>query len=96
MADIKVRRSHGMSLEDAQAKIDQVISDVQTEFSSLVSSIDWNSEKTEAKVKGKGFTGDFLVNDEEVGIDIDLSLFAKPLKGKVQKKIEERVDKYFA
>jgi putative polyhydroxyalkanoate system protein len=96
MADIKVRRAHGLSLEDAQAKIDQVVADVQSEFSNLVSSIDWNDEKTEAKVKGKGFTGDFLVNEDEVGIDINLSMFAKPLKGKVQKKIEERVDQYFA
>jgi putative polyhydroxyalkanoate system protein len=96
MADIKVRRAHGLSLEEAQAKIDQVIEDVQNEFSNLVSSIDWNAEKTEAAVKGKGFSGDFLVNEDEVGIDIKLSMFAKPLKGKVQQKIEERIDKYFA
>lgn len=96
MADISVKRKHGLSLEEAQSKIDQVVQDVKSEFSSLVSSIDWNGDKTEAKVKGKGFSGDFLVNAEEVGIDINLSMFAKPLRSKVQAKIEERMEKYFA
>lgn len=96
MADISVRRPHGLSLAEAQAKIDQVVEDIQKEFSSLVSSIDWNDEKTNAKVAGKGFSGDFKVNEEEVGIDINLSMFAKPLKGKVQAKIEERIQQYFS
>ena len=96
MADISVRRNHGLSLEEAQSKIDQVVEDIQREFSSLVDSIDWNSDKTQAKVKGKGFKGDFSVSEEEVGIDIDLSMFARPLKGKVQQKIEERMEQYFA
>jgi len=91
-----VRREHGLTLEEAQAKIDQVVTDIQTEFSSLVSSIDWNDDKTKAKVAGKGFSGDFVVSGEEVGIDINLSMFAKPLKGRVQQKIEERIEKYFA
>ena len=96
MADISVRRAHGLSLEDAQAKVQKIVEDIQGEFSSLVSSIDWNSDNTAAKVAGKGFSGDFSVNDEEVGIDINLSMFAKPLKSKVQAKIEERVAQYFA
>lgn len=96
MADISVRRVHGLSLDEAQAKIDQVVEDIQKEFSSLVSSIDWNDAKTAAKVSGKGFSGDFMVNQEEVGIDINLSMFAKPLKSRVQQKIEERIEQYFA
>lgn len=96
MADISVRREHGLSLEDAQEKIDQVVEDIQKEFSSLVSSIDWNDEKTKAKVAGKGFSGDFSVDENDVGIDINLSMFAKPLKSKVQQKIEERIEQYFA
>ena len=96
MADISVRRAHGLSKEDAQAKVQQVVEDIQKEFSSLVSSVDWNDSKTAAKVGGKGFSGEFSVGEEEVGIDINLSMFAKPLKSKVQAKIEERVAQYFA
>ena len=96
MSDISVKRAHGMGLEEAQGKVDEVIEAIQSEFSNLVNSIDWNADKTAAKVKGKGFSGDFKVDDTNVGIDIDLSLFAKPLKGKVQEKIEQRMDDIFA
>ena len=95
MADISVKRAHGMSLDEARSKVDQIVTDIQSEFSNLVSDIDWNDDKTEAKVKGKGFKGDFRVDERNVGIDIGLSLFAKPFKAKVQQKIEERMDKYF-
>lgn len=95
MSDITVRRSHGMELEEAKQKVEQIVGDVQDEFSSLVDKIDWNDDKTRAKVKGKGFTGQFAVTDSDVEIDIDLKLFARPFKGKVQTRIQSRMDEYF-
>lgn len=96
MADISVRRAHGLSKEDAQAKVQKVVEDIQAEFTSLVSSIDWNDDKTAAKVEGKGFKGDFSVDDSEVGIDVELSMFVRPLKSKIQEKIEDRITQYFS
>ncbi len=96
MADISIKKEHGLSLEEAQGKIDKVVTDVKAEFSSLIKSIDWNSDKTEAKVKGKGFSGDFIVDESSVGIDVDLSFFAKPFKEKVETKINERLATYFS
>ncbi len=95
MADISVHRTHDLSLDEAQGKVDDILTDIQEEFGNLVDSVDWNSAKTEAKVGGKAFKGTFKVSEGNVGIDVDLKLFAKPLKGKVQQKIEERMDKYF-
>ncbi len=96
MADISVKRTHGLGLDEAKSKIDKVVEDIQSEFPNLVKAIKWNAAGTEAKVEGKGFTGDFKVDDSNVGIDVNLSMFAKPLKGKVQQKIEERIEQYFA
>ncbi len=95
MADISVRRSHGMSEDEAKQKVEQVVADVKEEFASLVDDIKWNNDKSEAKVKGKGFKGHFEVDDSDVKIDIDLSLFARPFKGKVESRIESRMDEYF-
>ena len=47
MADISVKKAHGLSLSDAQTKIDKVVADIQKEFASLVKTINWNKEKTE-------------------------------------------------
>lgn len=95
MADISLRRPHGMAEEDAKAKVHNVVADIENEFPSLVNDISWNDEKSQAKVDGKGFKGQFQVTSDEVMIDIDLSFFAKPLKSKVEGKIARRMDEYF-
>ncbi len=95
MADISVRRTHTMTEEDAKAKVHQVVADIEQEFPSLVDDIKWNADKTKADVKGKGFTGKFAVTGNEVSIDIDLAFFARPFRGKVESRVESRMDEYF-
>lgn len=95
MSDINVKHPHGMSFDDAKVKVSDIVSGVQSEFPQLVQSIDWNADKTNAKVKGKGFDGVFGVDDKEVAIDIDLKFFTKPFKGKIEEKIKGQIAKYF-
>ena len=95
MADISVRHNHGMSLDEAKSKVEEIVDDVRDDFSSLVNDIDWNADRTKADVSGKGFSGQFQVTDSEVSIDIKLKLFAKPFKGKVEERIQSRMDDYF-
>lgn len=95
MPDISLSKKHSLTLEEAQGKIDDIINDIQSDFGNLVSSIDWNDDKTVADVSGKGFNGKFKISENTVGIDVDLKFFAKPLKGKVESKIEERMERYF-
>ena len=95
MADISIKKKHGLTLEDAQERIDKVVTDIKAEFSSLIKSIEWNKQKTRADVKGKGFSGVFSVDETDIGIDVDLSFFAKPFKEKVETKINEELTNYF-
>lgn len=95
MADISLSKKHGLELEDAQAKVGDIITAIEDEFGNLVSDIKWNSDKTVADLKGKGFTGTFKVDEEKVGIDVNLKLFAKPLRGRVESKIKEKMDEFF-
>lgn len=95
MSDISVRRPHGMNEEDAKNKVQEVVADIEGEFPALVNEITWNDDKTEARVKGKGFTGNFQVTDSDVMIDIKLSLLTRPFKGKVESRIVDRMEKYF-
>lgn len=95
MADISKSHKHGLSLDEAKAKTEQIVTDVKSEFPSLVDSIDWNSDKTSAKVKGKAFEGDFRVDESAVSIDINLKMLAKPFKGKIEEKISSRISRYF-
>ena len=95
MSDINLKHPHGMSFDDAKVKVNEIVTGVQSEFPQLIQSIDWNTDKTSAKVKGKGFGGTFGVDEEHVAIDIDLGFAAKMFKGKIESKIKDQVSKYF-
>lgn len=94
MADISVRRKHGMEYEEAKGKVHQIVEDLQSSMD-FVDKVSWNGAGDAADVKGKGFSGNFRVDDDEVVIEIDLKLLAKPFKGKIQDKVEQRMDRYF-
>lgn len=95
MADISVSREHGLSIDDAKSKTREIVDAVQAEFPALVDTVDWNGEGTSANVKGKAFSGVFAVDDSRVSIDINLKMFAKPFKGKVTDKINQRMAEHF-
>lgn len=94
MSDISVQKEHGMEFEDAKAKVHEVVTGLQQEMD-YVDTVDWNSDQTSAKVKGKGFKGQFAVDPKLVTVDIDLKFFAKPLKGKIASKVEGHLDRHF-
>ncbi len=95
MADISIRHAHGLELDAVRAKTEQLIGDVKAEFPSLVNDISWNAAKTCAEVKGKAFSGKFEVNGQTLAIDIKLSFLARPFKGKVEQKIQDRLREHF-
>ena len=95
MADISIRHTHGLSLDDVRTKTERLVGDVKAEFPSLVSDISWNADRTVASVKGKAFTGKFAVTGQTLSIDIDLAFLARPFKGKVEQKIHDRLREHF-
>jgi putative polyhydroxyalkanoate system protein len=95
MSDISLSHAHGLSLEDAKAKTDQIVEHVRGQFPSLINSIDWNADKTVADLKGKGFTGTFRVDATNVSINIALGMLTRPFKGKVEEQIKGQISKFF-
>lgn len=95
MADISIRHTHGLKLDEVQTKTERLIGDVKAEFPSLVNDISWNATRTCADVKGKAFSGKFAVDGQTLRIDIDLAFLARPFKGRVEKKIQDRLREHF-
>lgn len=94
MADITVRRDHGMELDEAKEKVHSIVSDLKNDID-YIDKVEWNADQTAADVRGKGFSGNFRVDPDEIIVDIKLKLLAKPFKGKIAEKIESRMDGYF-
>lgn len=89
MAKIEREIQHNLSLDNAKAAAAALVDKVQKNFASLIKDIKWNDDKTVANVSGKGFTGNFQINDKCVKILIELGLLTTPFKGQVEAKIDE-------
>ncbi len=94
MADITVRKSHGMEFDEAKEKVHEVVSDLQKDIE-YIDKVNWNADGTAADVKGKGFSGRFQVDPTDVTVDINLKLFAKPFKSKIAQQVDSRMERYF-
>lgn len=94
MADITVRKSHGMDYDEAKDKVHQIVTDLHND-TDYVDKVNWNADGSSADVKGKGFKGSFSVDSNDVVVEISLKLFAKPFKSKIADQVESRMSKYF-
>lgn len=95
MPKFDASRNHSLSLDEAKNTVEKIVEDIQSSYPNLVDTIDWNKDRTEAKVKGKMFKGDFAVNSSSVQVHINLSMLAKPFMGKIKDRINAKLDQYF-
>lgn len=95
MPTLSRERVHNMSLDKAKETVEGIVEDVRQTYPMLVSNVDWNRDRTSAKVTGKMFKGDFTVDAKKVTIILNLSLLAKPFMGKVEKRIDDKLAEYF-
>lgn len=93
MSDVKVIREHGLDLKSAQEKVKNIVSDLEETLDPL-DDVDWVDD-SRAEISGKGFSGHFSVDDTDITVELDLKFFARPFKGKIKEKLEERIEKQF-
>ena len=96
MSDIALRREHDLGIDGAKELAHETAEKLKQELPHLITKIDWSSDGTTAQLKGKGFTGTFKVAEREMSIEIDLSFFLKPLAGKVEQQIKDRISGHFS
>lgn len=92
MAKIEREIKHTMSLDDAKKTVAGLVDGVAKQYPSIVGDIKWNDDKTAAKVSGKGFKGDFCVDDKCIKLNVELGLVVSAFKGTVEKMIDEKLD----
>jgi putative polyhydroxyalkanoate system protein len=92
MATIDMRRKHKLSREQTRAKAEELARGMEQKLGIRWK---WQGEAitfdTPAGV-AKGTSGQVLVSDEEVRVQIDLPLLLRALKGMVEGKVKERLD----
>ena len=89
MAIVKVKRKHHLGAKDARATVDKLAKKLEKE---LDAKCHW--EGSRLVFTRSGAAGHIAVSDSDVLVELKLGMLLRPMKGKIQKTIEEEIDKY--
>ena len=78
----------------AKEKLIALVETLKAKYSSFLTDIKWNDEKTAADVTGKGFKGNFALNDNKLKIVADLGLALGMFKGKVETELDNKIEEF--
>jgi putative polyhydroxyalkanoate system protein len=88
MPKVIVTKSHGMSVADAQKKVDTFAQGIKQKYGITGQ---WNGDRY--NFKRTGASGFVRVTDSKITVEVDLSLMLSPLKSKVEERLRQTLDK---
>jgi putative polyhydroxyalkanoate system protein len=91
MATISVEHAHTLGQDEALKRAHEVIQEFGER---LKAEIEWTG--TNATFKGTGFTGTAQVLPQNIAISVDLSMLLRPLKGKIESRLEKALEERFS
>jgi putative polyhydroxyalkanoate system protein len=93
MATIEVRRSHKLPIEDARKRAEELARSLEEKLGLKWS---WEGDRlvfSAPSGPAKGTQGSVEVGTAEVAVKIDLPFILRMVKGKVEAKVAEKLDK---
>lgn len=92
MATIDIRRTHTLAKDEAKKRAEQLAQGMETKLD-----LQWRWEGDHIRFEAprgpaKGTTGTVEVTDSTVRVQIDLPFMLRVLKGKVESKVNEKLD----
>lgn len=96
MATIDIKRNHNLGLDAAKVKAEELANGMKDKLG-IVWRWDGNNIKFDAPSgMAKGATGQVTVATAEIRVEIDLPLMLRPMKGMVESKVKEKLDRSLA
>lgn len=89
MAQIEIRRSHSLGLEQARQAVDAVARQLQAD---LQARHHWQGDRLEFDCTGAH--GHIVVAADAVSVAVSLSWLLTPAKGRIERSIAEYLDRY--
>lgn len=91
MADVEVRKAHGVSLDEAKKVAEQIADQLRSQYK-----LDGTWSGNTLKFAGSAVkAGTLEVDSSEVRVSITLGMLAKAFKGKIQSEIERNLNQLF-
>jgi putative polyhydroxyalkanoate system protein len=87
MATIDVTRNHTLGKDEAKKRANQVLDRLKDGYGIKGT---WAGDKFDITAPAKGT---FTVSESSVRVEIDLPLMMRPLKGKIEEKVHQELDR---
>jgi len=91
MADIEIRRAHGMNPKDARAAADRMADKLGKKFGLKG---DWDGDTM--RFQGTGVTGTLTVSPKDLHIAATLGFLLKAMKGSIEQAVKNELDQLLA
>lgn len=88
---MRIRRSHNLGLEEARNRADLIAADLQRQFS-----LRSNWQGDALHVRGNGVTGQLMVDEQNIELDVRLGFALKLMEGPIRSAIEKMIDEELA
>ncbi len=90
MAKIQIERAHTMQISDVKGKVDGMMDKMKS------MGVDATWQGDDLQLNGRGVKGTVKVGADRVVVNLDLSMPASLMKGKIEEKIRQGLDKNLA
>jgi putative polyhydroxyalkanoate system protein len=91
MSTIHLEHRHTLPSEEAVRRAHEVIGQLAER---IKAEIRWEGDNT-AVFKGSGFSGKAKLEPNQISLDVDLGMLLRPLKGKIEERIGQTLEKRF-
>jgi Putative polyhydroxyalkanoic acid system protein (PHA_gran_rgn) len=95
MSDINLTFKHGLTEEEAKARLGEVVTQTQKQFGSMVRQVKWNADRNAVHLSGTGFEVDAWVDTQEVHLVGDIPLLGRLLGGPIGSGLKQIVHQAF-
>ena len=88
---MRIRRSHNLGLEEARNRADRIADDLKKQYS-----VRSNWEGDALHVEGNGISGQLLVDEQHIELQVKLGFALKLMEGPIRSVIERTIDEELA
>ena len=88
---MRIRRSHNLGLEEARNRADRIADDLKEQYS-----VRSNWEGDALHVEGNGISGQLLVDEQHIELQVKLGFALKLREGPIRSVIERTIDEVLA
>ena len=95
MSLINLSIKHGRTLDEARQRLQLTVDEI-SRMPKVVQRVDWNADRTQAKLVGTGFNAELRIDAESVHLEADIPLLGKLLGSPITAQLKDLLERNFA